>query len=58
MERYDRLIFIPEKSVFGNLISYGAFYSLVTYNLNGVRIEEYLENDEFEEWGGIGYEQD
>jgi hypothetical protein len=61
MSRYERPVYIIEKGVWGDLLSYGAYYSLVRYSLGGIEFTEYLENDEFnerEEGWGIAYEQE
>lgn len=55
----DRFLFvyIPDLAVVGEVLSYGAFVSLVTYMKDGIRYEIAMSNDEFIERGSIGYEE-
>lgn len=41
-------VWIEEERTYGLLVHYGATHSLVRYESDGVEIEEWLENDDFE----------
>lgn len=44
------LVWIIEDSTIGEVLSYGAQFSLVRWSSNGIVFEEYLENFEFIEY--------
>jgi len=58
LEDNERLIYLTYERTFGVLLSLGAYVSLVRYEKDGNVYEVYIENNEFEELGGIGYDDD
>lgn len=51
------LVWIIEDAVVGEVISYGAQFSLVRWQLNGIEFQEYLENFEFLEYRVVSNEE-
>lgn len=47
VEHY-RIVFIFDERVYGHLISEGSFMSKVSYELDGIKYEVFIENTDFE----------
>jgi len=52
------IVRLTEKRLFGFLLSWGAYVSLIKYSDGVHNYEEYVENDEWEEWEPDEYEQE
>lgn len=52
------LVWIIEDSVVGEVVQYGAQFSLIKWTSDGIQFEEYLENFEFMEYRVVSIEED
>lgn len=51
------LVWIIEDAVIGEVVRYGAEFSLIRWEFNGIKFEEYLENFEFLEYRVVSNEE-
>ena len=49
------IVWIYSEKCYGEIIKYGAFYSLVAYTKDKTRFEVYLENEEFSVMEDVTY---